>query len=94
MFKGKGHSVFNTPAVKMMFHWLGSLPRPLQLWLMLRLEDMCSYGSHNKQRCCIAGVLSTILSVLADSQTSDLTFQQDVEGESGGRLGYWVYTEQ
>lgn len=81
VFKVKGHTVFNMSAIKMLFHWLPSLAHPLQLWLSERLHDMCGYGSHNKQRCCIAGVFQTVLRILADSQAGDHAFQQDVESE-------------
>lgn len=81
VFKGKDHTVFNIPAIKMLFHWLPSLPHPLQMWLSERLYDMCDFGSHNKQRCCVAGVLPTVLKILTNSQVEGHVFQVNVESK-------------
>ena len=83
-FKDKGHTVFNMSAMKMVIYWLPTLPHPLQLWLASRLLDMCSCGSHNRQRCCIGGTVTAFLNTITGSQLPGRYFKQDVEGERGG----------
>jgi len=85
VFEGHCHTVYNTSAVKMLFVWLERLPQDLQLWLTKRLRDMCNCGAHNKQRCCVAGVLKTVLQVLMRSQEQGRTFPAEIEGK-GERL--------
>lgn len=74
------HSIYNTPAIAMLIRWLLTLNSDLCEWLSCRLYDMCSYGAHNKQRCCTAGLITVVTEVLAASQEEDKPFTEEVEG--------------
>lgn len=84
VYEGQCHTVYNTSAVKMLFVWLDRLPQGLQFWLTKRLHNMCKCGAHNKQRCCVAGVLKTVLQVLMHSQEQGHSLPPDIEGEASG----------
>ncbi len=75
------HSIYNSSAVAMLVRWLKTLPNELRLWIATRLYDLCSFGAHNKQRCCSAGIIRVIVDTLASSQDGDTCFSEEVEGE-------------
>lgn len=82
------HSIYNTAAVAMLVRWLKSLYNELRLWVSTRLYDLCSFGAHNKQRCCSAGLIKVIVDVLVDSQDENC-FSIEVEGMLGRVTAGW-----
>lgn len=64
----EAHTIYNTSCVGMLLQWLPSLPGPLQLWLAPRLQRLCSFGLHNRQKCCTAGLVRVATQVLVASQ--------------------------
>jgi len=80
-YKEDTHSIYNTSAVAMLTQWLLTVPKKLQPWLSMRLYDLCSFGAHNKQRCCSAGLLRVMVEVLEASQEEKKGFSEEVEGQ-------------
>lgn len=74
------HSIYNTWALAMLLQWLPSLPAKERSWLAERVYDIISFGAHNKQRCCGAGLINVVVEVICASQEEG-GFSEEVEGQ-------------
>ena len=78
-YQSHSHSIYNTWALAMLLRWLPSLPDNERAWLAERLYDLISFGAHNRQRCCGAGLITVVTDVLCASQKEG-GFSEEVEG--------------
>jgi hypothetical protein len=77
-YQSHSHSIYNTWALAMLLRWLPSLPENERAWLAERLYDLISFGAHNRQRCCGAGLITVVTDVLCASQKEG-GFSEEVE---------------
>ncbi|CAI8026148.1 Neurobeachin-like protein 1 [Geodia barretti] len=76
-YQSHSHSIYNTWALAMLLRWLPSLPDNERAWLAERLYDL-TFGAHNRQRCCGAGLITVVTEVLCASQKEG-GFSEEVE---------------
>ena len=80
MYQSHSHSIYNTWALAMLLRWLSQLQDNKRAWLAERLYDIISFGAHNRQRCCGAGLITVVTEVLHASQEGG-GFSEEVEGQ-------------
>ena len=54
----------------------------MRVWFAEQLCDVISFGAHNWQRCCGAGLVRVVVEVIVASQEDNVGgFSEEVEGE-------------
>lgn len=81
-------TIHNTAIICMLLRWLPSLPPSLRKWLVQNLFDLSTMAVHNRQQCCVAGVLRVIVEVLSKSQSQKKYVGKQVESGCGLSLAF------